>query len=81
MYKLTRTLDGKISALSFNIINGQYTFAPVNSEKVLRLTWEEAKQWKEHLEEVRRFVDGSIRARCPGVIQIVSFDMEYRDKL
>lgn len=76
MYKVTRTLEGKVTALYHNIRNGQYCFVPVNSEKVTKFDYQSASEWKKHFDTIRRYSTG-IRKTCPGFIQIVACDYDY----
>ena len=73
-YKVTRTIDNQITAVSYNRVDGQYGFVPVDSEKATRFNFEDATSYKKDLEKISRYADGSIRQQFPGTIQIVDYD-------
>lgn len=79
MYKITRTINGVITALAHNKGDNQYYFIGVDKEKVSLLSYIEAQNWKNHLSQIKKYANGKIRPRCAGVIQIINCEANYLD--
>lgn len=78
-FKITRTLeDGTIQALGRGgqggkrgWSDGQYYWLPINNERVIKFTYEDAQPHLKDFNTYRRYCDGSIRKPFKGIFQLV----------